>query len=161
MAFADGERILAGPSDGSSMAVVAMQDSGVGALTADSAFIYWIAGASLGMERPGCSMGNAPYCMTYPSFDAGISDGLFAVSWSGGPVRTISKHGGLVDIRAAGNALWGILRGGQSSPDQLVKVDTASGQHAIVAGGGPIGGLAVDSTSVYFTRGTKLLSTPL
>jgi len=161
LAYADGESIVAASSDGTSRRVVATQATGVGALTADSVAIYWSPGSSLDAQAPECVVGDASYCMTYPSFDAGAADGIFGVNWGGGAVRTISSRGGLVDIRAAGGAIWGILRGAQGLPDQLVRVDMATGLHTIVAGGGPIGGIAVDATSVYFSRGSKLLSTPL
>ncbi len=73
--------------------------------------------------------------------------------WGGGPVRKVSSTGGLVSLVAAAGALWGLDGDGS-----LWKVATTNGDRTLFAGGGVIQGFVVDTGTVFWTRGSKLLS---
>ena len=90
----------------------------------------------------------------------GNAAGTLAVAWDGGPTRTLSKTGGLVDMQLASGAIWGIGDLGQGTPNTIVRVDTSTGKATTVAGGGTITDFAVDGSGLYWVRDGKLLATP-
>lgn len=157
VAFADGQSIRA-VIDGGAPTTVATQVGGVEGLAADDTWIYWTPSTS-GPPIAECLGGLTP-C---PSTDgAGVADGVYRVSWSGGTVAIVSPVGGLVDLRVSPGALWGLS--GLSTvggPWPLVRVDIATGNHTVFAGGLPIGGYALDAANVYWTSGNEVLVAPL
>jgi hypothetical protein len=138
---------------GGAASTVAEQAPGVATLAADDQSIYWIAG-------PAPQLGS---CFNFGfGADAGCPappagpDGIFAVDWAGGAVRTVSGTGELASLQALGGSLWGVGPAGTT----LERVDVAGGAHAFFAGGGFISGFVLDATRVFWMRDDTLLASP-
>lgn len=134
-------------------AAIAWTSPGIGSLTADDGAVYWVGGPAPTLFS--CGSGGL-----FSSADAGSCpeppDGIFSVPWGGGAKTTVSPTGsGLAGLQLYSGAIWG------KGPTTLEQVELASGQHAVFAGGGSIGGFAVDGSGVYWVRGGKLLMSTL
>jgi hypothetical protein len=161
LAWGDGTDVVAMALDGGSITRLAMQTPTIGSLAADDAFVYWVPGAATGNDYSWqfvCVAGD-PSCG--PSEGGSPEGGVFDVPWGGGPWRAISPTANVAHLVAdAPYALYGVEAGGKA-PSPVVQVDLLTGEHTVFAGGGVIGGLAIDATNLYWTRGTKLLASPL
>jgi hypothetical protein len=155
VAWGDGTEVVSMLLDGGARTRLATQLPSVGTLAADDAFLYWVPGNTTAASSSWDIVwvaGNAGQ-LEPESPEAGVLD----VPWGGGPWRAISAGANVAHLVAdSPRAVYGVQPQGP-----VVRIDLFSGAHTVVAGGGIIGGLALDATTLYWTRDSKLLASPL
>jgi hypothetical protein len=161
VAWGEGTQVVAMAVDGGAHAVLATQTPSVGTLAADDSFLYWVPGNTAAAQSSWqivCVAGD-PSCVPPPIESP--EGGVFDVPWGGGPWLGIAPGANVAHLVSDSPvALYGVEpSAGPFGP--VVRIDFSSGLQSIFAGGGPIGGLAIDATTLYWSRGSKLLASPL
>jgi hypothetical protein len=161
VAFADGTRLLVGTVDGGPTTQVASLRNGISALTADDTFIYFTRGQPQVTAGFGCAPPDASCPLPDWADDDAGDKGTFVLGWDGGNLRALPAIGLLLELRLGHGSLWATPTSGNHTNYAVERVDLATGVARIFAGGGEIGGFAVDADGVYWTRDGTLLFVPL
>lgn len=140
---------------------VATVPNGVSAMTADDAFIYFTRGQPQGTGGFQCAQRDASCPLPDWIDDDGGPKGIVIVGWDGGGPQGLPSVGLPLGLQVGHGSLWAVPAIGNEVNGSIERIDMATSTAKIFAGGGQIGGFAVDADGVYWTRDGTLLFAPM